>query len=560
MEFKRALTVGVRRHRGFLALILPGAFLRLAGAGYGLPAVFNGDEPHHVGVAISFGRGSLNPGIFKYPTLWMYALFAVYAAGFVLWSGAGMGRSAERFGELFVWQPGVFYLAGRLLAAAFSLGGLWWVYRAGGLVAGRAAGVWAAALLAVSPSMVESAHAAKPESLMFFLAAWSLWHAMAYARLGGLGRLFLCASATGLAVSSQYTAAPLAVLVPTAWWARRLLCPGGGEGPRVLAAALAIVPLAFLAGSPFVLLDAPSFLRDLRDGWAAYGAGHATAAGWRPLVNLAGFSAPWPLGAAAISLGAVWLGRRRLAQAACLVAPCAASVLFLSMQVVGGNSRYLHGAFPAAAILASLGLGAALGRRNPWLKSAAYALLLLPGAWSSFHFDKELILPDTRSMAAEWIREHLPAGARILSDHESDSPRIAMSRDFALRLYEKTRASGHPRQQYYKLMASGHPGGGYEVYQVLREASELVVGPEHARWSSAGRPVLDVRAGLARAREAGMEVVVLTSHGAARNEDEPYVRQTRREGLLLAEFRSESGRIRGPLIEIYRIGPGGLAR
>ena len=39
--------------------------LRFSAVHYGLPGLFNADEPHFVNVAVSFGKGSLNPGIFK---------------------------------------------------------------------------------------------------------------------------------------------------------------------------------------------------------------------------------------------------------------------------------------------------------------------------------------------------------------------------------------------------------------------------------------------------------------------------------------------------------------
>lgn len=522
------------------------------GIGYGLPAVFNGDEPHHVNVAMSFGRGSLNPGIFKYPTLWMYVLFAAYAAGFALWSGAGMSRSAQGFGELFVWRPGGFYLAGRLLSAAFSLGGLWWVYRAASLAGGRESGVLAAALLSVSAAMVESAHSAKPDCLMFFFAAWAWWQAMAYLETGHSRNLFLCAAAVGLSVSSQYTAAPLAVLIPLVWLARRVERPGRSHGVGVLVAAMAFIGFVFLMGTPFALLDAPTFIRDMKDSWAAHGAGQAVAAGWLPFLNLFGFS-PWRLaGAVVIAAGVVWLWRRRPMRLLCLLIPCLAAAAFLSRQAVGGNARYLYSVFPAVSILAALGVKGlfASGVRS---RRAAALVLLLPGAWSSWNSDRELLLTDTRTAASAWVQENLPSGTKILSDYDADAPRIAMSRDFALRLYEQMKSSGHPRWRYYQLMASGHPGGGYEVYQVHREAAELLSGPWHARWSASGRPVMDVSKGIDLARKAGVEVVILTSYGLARDETHPYARQTRSQGRLLVEFRPEAGKVRGPRIEIYRI-------
>lgn len=559
MEFKARIAAWTRRHRAFLSVACLGAFLRVTGIGYGLPAVFNGDEPHHVNVAVSFGRGSLDPGIFKYPTLWMYALFALYSAWFVLWSGAGLLRGPQAFGELFVRHPEGFYLSGRVLAAAFSVGGLWWVYRSARLAAGRQAGALAVAFLAVSFSLVESAHSVKPDSLMFFLAAGAWWLAVTYLQRGDGRRLLLCAAATGLCASSQYTAAPLAVLIPTAWLARRRAQPAKGGSWGLLAASLALIGLFFLAGTPFALIDHTAFVRDMKDSWAVHGAGHSVSAGWLPFKNMLGFCGPWFVGAFVIAAGCVRLGRRRPMLLTCLLTPCLVAGLFFSRQAVGGNARYLYSVFPAVAVLAAAGAAEAFRRcgssvAGRALRAALALLLILPGAWASWGFDQEIRLPDTRTLSAAWVEENLPADTKILSDYESDSPRIPLSRVFAQGLSEKMKASGHPRRRYYQLMASGHPGGGYEVYQVRREAAELLSGPWHAEWSAAGRPVLDVHDGLSAARKAGVEVVILTSYGLAREESQPYVLQTRAQGRLLAEFRPDEGRIRGPRIEIYRLG------
>src|SRR5262249_18953845 len=83
---------------GWLAVILlRGAELRFYAITYGLPAVFNADEPHLVNVAVSFGAGSLNPHFFKYPTLWMYTLAFAYGIYFAIWSGMGVWHGVRQF-------------------------------------------------------------------------------------------------------------------------------------------------------------------------------------------------------------------------------------------------------------------------------------------------------------------------------------------------------------------------------------------------------------------------------------------------------------------------------
>lgn len=545
-----------------LAAVAGAVLLRLTGIDYGLPAVFNGDEPHHVNVAVSFARGTLNPGVFKYPTLWMYALFGSYGIYFLSWSGLGLLHTAREFGELFVWNPTGFFLIGRLLASVFSLAALAVLYRSGSRLGGRT-GLWAVALAAVSPTLVESAHAAKPESMMFFWAACAWLFALRYHDAGRRRDLAICAAAAGLAVSTQYTAAPLCAVVPSAWWARRMVSRQRLEIKELLLCSLA-VPAAFFIGSPFILLDWPAFLTGLQDNWAAYGADAGSGAGLTPLVNLLTLPGSW-LGYGLLFLfGAFLFVKRDRPRAVLLLVPSAVYVLFFAFQAEGGWRRYLLGCFPAVALVSGTVVESLLmvlkkrrGGLAPAASWAALALLMLPGGAQSWGFDRLISMPDTRSLAAGWIAARLPEGTVILSDQDADSPRIMPNRAHAERLRERTKSIGHPRARYYELMLSGHPGGGQEVYQVYREAGELHSGPSHTEWSAQGRPVVDGRRGLAPALRRGVSVVVLTSYGAAHEASVDvyrYVGETRRRGRKLIEFAPVPGLITGPRIEIYRIG------
>lgn len=533
-----------------LALVfLLAAGLRLAGIGYGLPAVFNADEPHHVNVAVSFGRGSLNPGVFKYPTLWMYALFAEYGVYFLLWSGFGLARTAQDFGSLFVWHPGGFYLLARLLSVLFSLLGVFFAARAADRLFGGKAGLWAAALLAVSPTLVVSAHAAKPDSMMFCLAALAWLFAARFFQDGESRDLLLCGACAGLAASTQYTAAPLLLLIPAAAWARRLQ---GGPGPLLPAAyALLAALAAFFAGSPFILLDWRSFLRDALDQRGVVGSG--SPAGLVVLRNALTFAGHWLVGGLLLAGGALLLLRKDRARAALLLAAPAAFLVLLALSQEGAWQRYQLAVFPAYAAAAAF-----LVERTPASRPAALLLvvLLLPGAVSSWAFGRELLLPDTRTLAARWLEANLPEGARVLTDQEHASPPLRMSQLQVEALLAQTRAENHPRQKYYELMLRSHPGGGFEVYRVLRGGADLRSGEWHARWSASGKAVLDVREGLAPVRSAGVEVVVLTSDGVEATKAPEYRRfleEARAQGRPLAEFRPEPGLRRGPRIEILRV-------
>lgn len=534
--------------RLWIAVAAAAVLLRSLGLFYGLPAVFNADEPHHVNVAVSFGAGTLNPGVFKYPTLWMYALAGAYGAWFLAWSGLGLLRSSADFGALFVWRPELFYGLARALSAALSLAATARLARPGGLFGPRA-GLWAAALLAVSPAAVVSAHAAKPDSLTLFLAACA-WCAAARALEKADRRpLFVCAAFAGLAASAQYVAAPLALLVPATAWARR-------ERPARAALACALVPAAFLLGSPFALLDRAAFLRDLKDLWEATRTG--APAGWEAARNAFSFAGHWTVGGALLAAGAVLAGRRLGRRAVPFLLPPAACALWLASSPEGAWARHQLAMFPALALLAALAVEElfklAPRTPSPAARALLLAALLLPGAAEAWAFDRRLLLPDTRTLAARWIEANVPEGTSVLLDQEHASPPLRTSRAQAEDLLERARRAGHARARYFELMARSHPGGGYRIVRMERDPGDLRTGALHAARSAAGRETFDPEGGLAAARGRGIAVAVYTSEGvdlARAPELGRFWGQVEAKAKPLAAFAPEPGRVGGPTIRIW---------
>ena len=545
-----------------LGLGLAAVFLRFTGLSWGFPALLNGDEPHLVNIAVSFGRGSLNPGLFKYPTLWMYVLFAAYGVFFLAWSGLGLRRSVEDFGRLFVWEPHRFFLIGRVLSALASLAALERVYAAGRAVGEARVGLWAAGLLAVSYKVVESAHAAKPDSLMLFWSAAAWAASLAYAAWGEKRSLLAAAGFAGLAVSTQYTAAPVAAAPLTAFLLRRFAGPGSERPSWGLgAAAAALIPAAFLAASPYVLLDFPAFRRDLGDHAVHEFA--AAPAGLKVLENAAGFAGPLWLCAPLLAAGAIELLRRDRRTAALLGLPVLAHIAVLMPSDKGSVFRYLFASLPALALLAGVGVEALarLARvplERPGARAALLAALMLPGGLVTARWALDLRRPDTRNVAAAWFSANVPEGTRVLIGPETDNPPLKPSKAQAERLLARTRAEGHPRERYYRMMADSHPGGGYDVVTMSREAGEMDTAPWHRRFSESGREALDVREGLAAARAAGVQVAVLSSMGLGHGVPsvERFLRETEERGTLLAEFVPEPGRLNGPRLRIYRLPEG----
>ncbi|MDD5656434.1 MAG: glycosyltransferase family 39 protein [Elusimicrobia bacterium] len=528
--------------------------LRVAGLNWGLPALYNSDEPHFVGLAVSFGGGSLRPVYFKYPTLWPYLLFFVYGLYFAAWSGLGLLHTAADFAGLFAWHAANFYLIGRVLSALIGLAAVLALAKAEGQLRPRGA-PWAALLLAFCPMLNEVSHAARPDCLMVFFVCCAWLFILRIYRDGGRRWHWLGGLCLGLAMSSQYTA----VFVCAAAALAHLLCPARPPRRRLFEGMLA-VGVGFLGGSPFIALDFPNFWASMRDLFDL-----AALEPWsrldnfrRLLGNAWSFAGVWSLAGPALIIGAVRLLSRDRGLAWIYIGTAALYAAALGSNPDGSGSRYLLGAFPGLALLAAEGLDW-LGQAapGPWPRTAVVAAALVPGLAAGAAFDRQALLPDTRRQATRWIEAHVPPGSAVLLDLPHAGPDLPMTKAQALELFARTSAAGSARSRFYRALADYHPGGGWRIYRVKRSARDMRSSPRHVGLAQADAATLDVEGGLAGALAAGVEFVVISDYGAT-PERAPqlagFFSELERRGQAAASFAPEPGRSVGPRLTIYRLG------
>ncbi|MBI2386959.1 MAG: glycosyltransferase family 39 protein [Elusimicrobia bacterium] len=535
-----------------LACALLAAALRFVKIGYGLPHTYNADEPHLINMAVSFGSGSLRPHSFKYPTVWPTLLAGLYGLWYGVWSVMGLRKSPADFAALYGFAPTGFYLIARLAAAAASLGALAVVSRTE-RAEDRARWPYGALMLAFSPVLVELAHAAKPDSLMLLFVAGAWACALRFQAGGARGWLLAAGALTGAACSTQYTAAPLTLLLPLAW----LLREGGPSSWTWLVQAAAFAAAAFVAGSPFIALDFRRFAADWTD-YADLGRlrPHDAAAMARAVAyNLWTYGGDGsPAGAAAV-LGLGVLAWRRTRRALLLLAPVAAYAVVLSGSPDGGWQRYLLGVFPALALLSSEGL-VLLGGKSPWRRAAVAALVLAPGLFLSWRYVADLTLPDTRAQAEAWMTANIPEGETVLLDLPHASPRAIASKEQCADLAARTAAARSPRSRLWRAMADRHPGGGWRVYRIQRSAGDLFSAPRHVAASQADGDFLDVRPGLDPVRAVRARWVVTSSFGAdprRARELSTFFAELAAGADLVHEFPSEPGSTMGPWLRVWRL-------
>jgi hypothetical protein len=534
------------------AVFLAAAVVRLAGLDWGLPHTYNADEPHILNSAVSLAPSLFRPVSFKYPTLWPTVLSFAYGAWFLVWSVFGLRKDVLDFAALYAFEPTGFYLIARGLSWASSLGVL-------ALVAAAERDgkderwPYGALALAFSPVLVEASTAAKPDVFMLLLAAGAWSCALRYQGGAKRGWLYGAAAFSGLAASTQYTGAPVALVVPLAALLRR----GGAEPPRAWLPSLLLIPAAFLAGTPYAVVDFARFLSDWRDhlDLARLRPLDAPAMAWtvaRNIWNFGGEGAPYGAAAAA---GLLLLARRDPRRAALLGAPVIAYFILLARSTDGGWQRYLFGVFPALALLASESL-ALLGGKSLARRILVASVFAAPAVLLSVRWARAVRLPDTRVAAEAWMKANIPEGDTVLLDMPHASPRALMSLGQVHDLAERNERAGSPRTRLYKAMEARHPGGGWRVLRVQRTARDLFTLPGHAAKSQAEGDFLDVRPGLDPARAARVGWVVTSSYGAdprKARELATFFSELAEGSDLVKEFPVTPGVTAGPWLRIHKL-------
>lgn len=410
------------RHRFALAVaaLLTGAFvLRVWGVDHGMPWAYNSDEnAHFVPRAIGMFGHDLNPRYFVNPPAFTYVLHAVFA----VWFGGREGVS-----EAFSTDPAPVWIAARVTAAALSTLAVGLLVWAGNRLFGRAAGLFAGALLAVAFLPVFYSHQALNDAPTLAPVCLALAGAAGVLRGGGTRDWLIAGAGLGLACATKYTGGIVLLAILAAAMARA--AEGGtAEARRAagrgLALAGAAAAAAFLLANPYAVLDARTFLDGLthQSDASSDGAGKlglTQTNGWLHYLWALTWGFGWiPLALAAAGAVALWR-RDRWALAMLLPAP----ILFIAF--MGAQERFfgrwLMPMLPFACLLAAAGaawLVAVLSRPRPglrWVVAAGVAgVVLLQGLVTSVHVDRVLSREDTRNQARAWLSRNVPPGRKLV--------------------------------------------------------------------------------------------------------------------------------------------------
>ncbi len=552
----------------FWTLLLVALVLRIWGIQCGLPYEYHGDEAFIIMHALKFGTGDLNPHWFVYPTLEMYILFMVYALYFIFGYLTGIFHGVKDLAIQYFTDPTWFFILARAISAFSAVLTVLFVYLIGKKIFDSRVGLLGAFFLSFSPLHVLHSHSAKPDILMVFLLMVSFYFSMKVFLEAKTKDYLLAGLFSGLAASTKYPGAIGIIGLIAANFLRgsqyknfRLV---DFFDKRVFFAVF-FLPIGFLIGTPFALLDFSTFSNFI--------AGHyqQSKIGWLGTEGLGGV---WSkvftdyllqaLGLlveiGSISGLAYYLLKRERKVILIGTVPV---VFYLLM--ARSNLSFAHYWLPTLPFLVLIAAKLVIdiidrlpiaSTARPIMIFAIGTLFIIQPAFSSSMSNYTLSEKGTRAMAKEWIEQNILFGARIVL--EKSSPRLNPNRQSIV--YERERklmqlTQGKTKEHESYNISGREPKGNLSVYYDLlmslptSERSYYI----YSTWSAGEKALEEWR------REGFSYIVTAGSHRGYLARPDKYPNVVRfyndldRNGILLKEFKPNEANPFDLPIRIYKI-------
>ena len=408
------------RQRALLAIILlGGAALRFWALGFGLPfPEARPDETTIVITSTGLLYGGMNPHFFHWPSLMFYVVAAVYRIGWEI--GHLQGHFVLKF-DMFkdaAVHAAPYIMVARVIAAASGTLTIWLVYKLALRLFDRLTAITAAFFVAVAFLHVRDSHFGVTDVPMTALVVAAMLPLATL--LGDPSRMktwMFAGALAGLAASTKYNGG----VVAASGVAIAMVHLAGGDAAARRAAARGLAAyggaalIAFLAGTPYALLDWPHFIEGLRFDASHLMEGHGVVLGpgWRYHLTFSlwyGMGAPL-LFAALAGLAVVWRSWRKA------ILLCSFPLLYFF--VVGRGYtvfvRYITPVVPflclaAAIFVVELTRRIVAPARLPGAVAAIAVLIVWPSLVRDWRFDRLMGQTDTRVLATDWVNAHVKPG------------------------------------------------------------------------------------------------------------------------------------------------------
>ncbi len=425
----------LREQRILLTILLAGIVLRLWYIHWGLPDLYEEATPLVKSWNMwNWGKPGfeLNPHFFNYPALTFYLNFLLQGLQFFLGFLLGIYRNLASYGASMT----SIVIPSRLLSVAFDAGTIWVTAQFIREQFDERTSLVTAALLALSPLLIEQAHYITVDTPLTFFTALSLLYIFRVFRSGNRISYLLAGVSVGLAASTKYTGAALIPVFVAAHLMRKASASKAVRGLRQpnLWYGLSLSGIVFFAANPFILSSYDEFIRDFsfEQFHVAYGhlgltPGQSTL-GYYSLEVLPGMLG-WPLFALIVASIATTFVQREKPLLLLLIFPLIYFVMISSWEMRA--ERY---ALPMIPMLLSIGALALVRCEQILLRSVSkggplrkfsdqglamavsifLALVMLAGPLGTIYGkERTFMTKDTRTIAREWLQRKVKTGATI---------------------------------------------------------------------------------------------------------------------------------------------------
>jgi hypothetical protein len=375
--------------------------LRLWGINFGLPALYRPDEDVTVGRAMGIFHGILDPHFADWPHLYFYVA-AAWLSPFRL---IGL-----------VQDPASGYLWVRFLTALLGSLTVLLVFEFGRRAYGWLAGFLGASALAVAFLHVRDSHFATLDIPLTLACVATLYVAYRTIQSRGVRPLLLNGISLGVAASLKYNGALVFAGIAAAQTLRARAERTGWSRLLPRLGLIAIVGIAALVlTSPFLVLDPGMTQHGIGYIFQHLGKATAPAIGWVQL-SLALWWGIDPALVVVAIVGVAYAAWRR--QPADVIILAFLAVYFLL--IGAGRSVFLRYADPMIPFLLLLGgrtlavlvERTARGRARRLALAVAFTLILVAPLVHDVRYDFLIQQTDTRTLAFDWLAQHVPAGSR----------------------------------------------------------------------------------------------------------------------------------------------------
>lgn len=403
--------------------------VRLAGVRFGLPALYDPDEPLFMLAALKLLRErTLNPGWFGHPgTTTIYGIAVVEVATYLIGHAAGVFPTTAAFIRAVYLDPGLVWLPARLMIVGCGVACVGLTYLVGRRAFDIRTGLAAAAVLAVNALHVEWSEIVRTDVQATVFMLLSVLGAIGIVRHGRWRDYLWAGAMVGVACATKWPAATVvAAMVAAA--AVRIAAQPDDQRPQLirLAGGMAAALAALLLTSPYLLLDYRTVIFDLGGEVAVQ---HLGATGGTPLDNLRWYLAGplrqafgYPALAAAAAGTIIAVRATRLGWVAIVAPPALFLIMICTQSLVW--TRWVVPVLPFIALAVAVGAIAAVERLRAALPVAAAALVtvLLAAVVAA-----PMLLAlraqigerqrDTRTEASRWLIAHTPRGTPVAVEH-----------------------------------------------------------------------------------------------------------------------------------------------